>query len=401
MTGSSDQRPEDGRPGADRAGTLIRPFRIATPQEDLDDLRARLERTRWPDELPGVGWTYGVERGYLEQLARYWQNEYDWRRHESRLNEFPQFTTTIDRQRIHFLHVRSPEPGAMPLIVTHGWPSSPAEFADIIGPLTDPRTHGGDPADAFHVVAPSLPGFGFSGPTREPGWGVARVAHAWVELMHRLGYERYGAQGTDFGSAVAPELGRIAPDRIVGVHVNALVTASTASDPSLLDRLTEEDRAKVQANTVAWRQRSGYATIQGTRPQTLAYALTDSPVGLLAWNLEWFVDYDAAATRQTAVDRDDLLTSVSIAWLTGTAGSSARLYYEMREAWGAPPERSPVPTAVAVFPGDGAVRGLAEIASTITRWTVYDRGGHFAALQAPDLLVGDIREFFRQYRHDR
>lgn len=382
--------------------TTPNPFRIDIPQADLDDLRDRLARTRWPDELPGVGWSYGVNKDYLSELVEHWRTGYDWREHEAHLNEVPQFTTEIDGQHIHFLHQRSPEPDAAPLIITHGWPSTVTDFLPILGQLSDPRSHGGDPADAFHVVAPSLPGFGFSGPTGQTGWGVNRVARAWAELMRRLGYQRYGAQGGDFGSIVSPELGRIAPEQVIGVHVNALANAATPSAPGDLDRLSEADRDQANANQAWWYGRSGYATEMGTRPQTVAYALNDSPVGQLAWNLEWFVDYDPTATEQTPIDRDAILTNVTIFWLTATAGSAARLYREIgAEAWGTRPAPSPVPTGVVNFCGDHAVRGLAELSNTITRWSYYDRGGHFASLQAPDLLASDIREFFRTLRPAR
>ncbi|MFL6121459.1 epoxide hydrolase family protein [Actinophytocola sp.] len=375
---------------------MITPFRIDVPQSAVDDLVARLARTRWPDELPGAGWAYGVNRDYLVDLAEYWRTGYDWRAHEARLNAIPQFTTTIDGQRVHFLHARSPEPDATPLIITHGWPSTGYDFLDVLGPLTDPRAHGGDPADAFHVVVPSVPGFAFSGPTRERGWGVNRTARAWAELMRRLGYDRYGAQGGDFGSIVSPELGRIAPDHVIGVHVNALANASTPVDPAELDTLEAADREQARKNQAWWYAHSGYATQMSTRPQTLAYALNDSPAGQLAWNLEWFVDWDPTTTERTPIDRDTILTNVTIFWLTETAGSAARLYLEAgAEAWGRRPERSPVPTGVANFLGDRAVRGLAELSNTVTHWSRYPRGGHFASLQAPDLLVTDIREFFR------
>ncbi|NIH83143.1 epoxide hydrolase family protein [Amycolatopsis granulosa] len=382
--------------------TTPRPFRVAVPQADLDELNARLARTRWPDELPGAGWAYGVPKDYLRDLAGYWRTGYDWRCHEARLNRIPQFTTTIDGQTVHFLHARSPEPDATPLIITHGWPSTVYDLLDILGPLTDPRAHGGDPADAFHVVAPSVPGFAFSGPTREPGWGVRRTASAWAELMRRLGYRRYGAQGGDFGSIVSPELARIAPEDVLGVHVNALANAATPIDPAELDALNAAERERARDNQRWWYGHSGYATQMSTRPQTLAYALNDSPAGQLAWNLEWFADWDPGHSEQTPVERDAILTDVTIFWLTGTAGSAARLYYEaVPEAWGRRPARSPVPTAVANFPGDRAIRGLAELSNTVTRWTNHPRGGHFASLQAPDLLVTDIREFFRTLRPAR
>lgn len=376
----------------------VQPFRVDIPQADLDELTDRLARTRWPDELPDAGWAYGINRDYLRELVTYWRTGYDWRRHEARLNSVPQFTTTIDGQNIHFLHVRSPEPDALPLIITHGWPSTVYDFLDIIGPLTDPRAHGGDPADAFHVVAPSVPGFAFSGPTREAGWGTNRIARAWAELMRRLGYSRYGAQGGDFGSIVSPELGRIAPDHVVGVHVNALVTAFGPMEPSELEKLTEDERDRARRQEEWWYEHSGYAVQMSTRPQTLAYALNDSPAGQLAWNLEWLVDWDPTRSRQTPIDRDAILSNVSIYWLTGTAGSAARLYREAgADGWGRPAP-SPVPTGVANFLGDRAIRGLAELSNTITHWTEYDRGGHFAALQAPRELVADIRTFFRTVR---
>ncbi len=285
--------------------TAIQPFQIDIPQADVDDLHRRLETARWPDELPDVGWEFGVAKGYLKDLADHWRTGYDWRAHEARLNALPQFTTEIDGQTIHFVHMRSPDPDAVPLLITHGWPSTFADFADLIGPLADP--HGAGDAPAFHVIVPSVPGFAFSGPTRERGWGTtARVARAWAELMERLGYDRYVVQGGDFGSLVAPEVARVDPERVIGVHVNALVSAATldwtSEDPTA--GLPEEAIAQAYAANASWEERSGYATIQATRPQTLAYALTDSPLGLLAWNLEWFVDYDPARTVQVPVDRD-------------------------------------------------------------------------------------------------
>ncbi len=376
--------------------TTITPFHIDIPQEDLGELNFRLARTRWTDALPGVGWSYGVDRDYLIDLAEYWRTGYDWREHEARLNKVPQFVTEIDGQTVHFMHVRSPEPDATPLIVTHGWPSTPADFLDILGPLTDPRAYGGDPSDAFHVVAPSVPGFGFSGPTHETGWDVPRVARAWATLMERLGYERYGAQGGDYGSLIAPALGRVAPDQVIGVHVNALADAATASGSGReLADLSEADRAKAIANQMWWYGHNGYATQMALRPQTIAYALNDSPVGQLAWNLEWFVDWDPTATDQSPIDRDTVLTDVSTYWLTGTAGSAARIYRESGASWGSKPEPSGVPTGVANFRGDRAVRGLAEAANAVVRWKEYPVGGHFASLQAPAELVTDIREFFR------
>src|SRR5918996_4121844 len=239
-------------PRLEGAGTDIKPFRIQVAEADLEDLRDRLARTRWPDELPGVGWDDGVPLTYLKELSEYWRTSYDWRAHEARLNEFSQLTTTIDGQDLHFLHVRSPEPGALPLIITYGWPGSIVEFTEIIGPLVDPRAHGGDPGDAVHVVAPSIPGFGFSAPPSETGWNLHRISTAFAELMERLGYERYGAHGGDFGSLVSPELGRLHPDRVVGVHVNGFLTRPTR-DPAQLAELSEEERQPLEAFSRFWR----------------------------------------------------------------------------------------------------------------------------------------------------
>jgi pimeloyl-ACP methyl ester carboxylesterase len=376
-----------------------KPHLIDIPQADLDELQERLSRTRWPASLPGQGWAYGVAQDYLIELVEYWRTGFDWRKQEARLNAIAQFTTTIDGQNIHFLHARSPEPDATPLIMTHGWPSTVNDFVDIIGPLTDPRSYGGDPAQAFHVVAPSLPGFAFSGPISDTGWGAKRTAKAWVELMHGLDYERYGAVGGDWGAIVSPEVARVDPEHVLGVHVNALVNARTALTPSELDLLSPADRKQAETNQQSWYQRSGYATQMSTRPQTVAYALNDSPAGQLAWNLEWFVNWDPDADAGAPVDRDAVLTDVAIYWLTGTAGSAARLYREGgAEAWGGRPQRSTVPTAVANFLGDRAVRGLAELSNTVTRWSQFSEGGHFASLQAPDLLVSDLREFFAGLR---
>jgi pimeloyl-ACP methyl ester carboxylesterase len=381
--------------------TEIRPFRIDIPQADLDDLRDRLARTRWPDELPGTGWDRGVPLGYLQELAGYWRDGYHWRTHEAALNQHPQFTTTIDGTRVHFLHVRSPQPDALPLVLTHGWPGSVVEFLEVIGPLADPGGHGGDPADAFHLVIPSLPGFGLSGPTRETGWTERRVASAFAELMARLGYDRYGAQGGDVGAVVAPELGRVDPDHVVGVHVNAATMGFMPFPPlpeAELAELTDAERARVERIAAFMADEFGYAQIQSTRPRTLAYGLTDSPVGQLAWIVEKFQAWThGAEVPEDAVDRDRLLTNVMLYWLTRTAGSAANIYYEGAHA-GQWPQPSTTPTGVAVFAEDIAIRRYAEQANTIVHWSEFDRGGHFAALEAPDLLVGDVRAFFRGLR---
>ncbi|OXM61615.1 epoxide hydrolase family protein [Amycolatopsis vastitatis] len=376
--------------------TAIRPFTIDVPQQELDDLRDRLARTRWTTDLPGAGWSRGVPASYLKELAEYWRDGYDWRVHERELNKFPQFVTEIDGQDIHFLHVRSPEPDALPLILIHGWPGSVVEFLNVIGPLADPRAYGGDPADAFHLVIPSNPGSGFSGPTREAGWDTDRITRAYAELMSRLGYDRYGTQGGDTGAVVGPGLGRLNSDKVVGVHANGLA-AFTEPD----GELTEAEQARLKQFQYLRTEQSGYVAMQTTRPQTLAHGLHDSPVGQLAWIAEKFKEWTdpAAELPEDAVDRDLLLTNVMLYWLTGTAGSSANCYYETAHAgaWGAS-ERSPVPTGVAVFPGDVSIRGTLDREHTIVHWSEFGRGGHFAAMEAPDLLVGDVREFFTKLR---
>jgi pimeloyl-ACP methyl ester carboxylesterase len=376
----------------------INPFRITVPQSDLDDLADRLGRTRWPDELPGVGWSRGVPLGYLEELTAYWRDGYDWRAQESSLNELPQFTTTVDGQTIHFLHVRSPEPDALPLLVTHGYPSSIVEFTEIVGPLTDPRAHGGEPGDAFHVVAPSLPGFGFSTPVGQPGWEVSRTTGAFAELMERLGYERYGAHGGDIGAGVSGMLGATRPDQVVGSHTvsDARAVALAGQFFPLPDDLAPEDRAEVEERQRLWGEAKGYLDIQSTRPQTLAYALTDSPVGQLAWIAEKFEEW-----TEEPVDRDQLLTNVSVYWFTRSGASAARFIYENAHAprdWTAAPTAPPAPNGLAAFGADDLLRRVLDPEHKIEHWSEFDRGGHFPAIEVPDLLVGDVRAFFRRYR---
>lgn len=367
----------------------LRPFHINVDQSDLDDLRARLALARLPDQLPSVGWSYGVERDYLNEVLEYWRTEYDWRAHEAQMNLVPQFTTTIDGQNLHFLHSCAETGDATPLLLLHGWPSTVADFLPLLPHMTQP-----DSGRSFDVVAPSLPGFGFSGPTTEPGWNIKRMARMMADLMRRLGYSKYIVQGGDFGSLLGPEIGRVDPEHVSGVHTNGMITLSAidwmAEDP--LEGLNEAEQGVVYAAASGWEERNGYAAIQSTRPQTIAYALNDSPAGLLAWDLEWFVDYDPNTSGQTSIAWDAILTDVTTTWLTGTAGSSARLYKEASDAFAAV-ANSGVPTAVANFPGDSAVRSLAERSHTIVRWTEYDCGGHFAPLQAPDLLAADIRAF--------
>lgn len=379
--------------------TTTEAFRIDIPQVALDDLGARLERTRWPSEIPGVGWDRGVPVDYLRRLSDYWQHSYDWRAWEAKLNRFAQFTTRIDGQRIHFMHVRSPEPDAMPLVITHGWPGSIVEFIDVLGPLTDPVAHGGDRDEAFHVVAPSVPGFGFSIPLAEQGWNHRRIALAWAELMSRLGYDRFGAHGGDTGSVVSPELGRVAPEHVLAVHICGALSYPSA-DPTDFEDLTEVERHRLAEAERLRQVGTGYADIQATRPQTLAYALTDSPVGQLAWIVEKFWEWTdpAKALPEDAVDLDLLLTDVTLYWLTCTGASSAHLYYEVRAGGDEPLERTDVPTGIAVFPTDPTIRRIAQREHNVVHWSEFTRGGHFAAMEAPDLLVADLRNFFRRFR---
>ncbi|MGW1764031.1 epoxide hydrolase family protein [Streptomyces sp. NPDC002073] len=380
----------------------MQPFRIDIPQADLDDLHRRLDATRWPDELPGVGSTRGVPLDQVRELAAYWRNGFDWRAAEARLNAYPQFTDEIDGEDIHFLHVRSAEADATPLLLTHGWPGSVAEFLDVIGPLTDPRAHGGDPADAFHVVIPSIPGYGFS-TLRQTGWDVPRIARAWAELMRRLGYDGYIAQGGDAGSVISQALGGIDAEHVIGVHVNMLMTFPSG-DPAELASLDERDQGRLGKLARFDGELSGYMKVQATRPQTLAYGLNDSPAGQLAWITERFAEWtDPERAEPEGVDRDLLLTIVSIYWLTATAGSSAQFYYEGAEgvrqaAAGILPPPLTVPVGVAVFPHDifVPIRSFADRdIPTITHWTEFERGGHFAALEEPALLTRDLRDFAR------
>ncbi|WP_328980563.1 epoxide hydrolase family protein [Streptomyces canus] len=389
---------------------LVTPFDIEIPDRALKDLHQRLDLTRWPDHLPDAGWSQGVPLGYLKELAAYWRDEYQWPVHEAELNALPHFTAEIDGTNVHFLHIRSRADHALPLLLAHGWPGSFVEFLDLVGPLTDPQAHGGTDADAFDVIIPSLPGFAFSGPTPDTGWNVGRIARAFAVLMRRLGYERYGVHGSDWGARICREMGRTGEGSVAGVHVTLLPSAVATKVPgeSELAGLSEDQRERVRRSaarrTAFLRDQMGYGVLQSTRPQTLGYALSDSPVGQLAWIVEKFKECsDCSDVPEEAVDRDRMLTNVMLYWLTGTATSSARLYYESAhsgEGWDTAPEPSVTPTGVAVFPADTAlpVRHLAERTDNIVHWSEFDRGGHFPGLEAPELLIGDLREFFRPLR---
>jgi epoxide hydrolase len=379
----------------------IRPFHVDIPDGDLQDLRDRLARARWPDAETVDDWSQGVPLAHLRDLCRHWAQDYDWRATEARLNARPQIRTEVGGVDIHALHVRSPHPGALPLLLTHGWPGSVLEFLKVIGPLTDPTAHGGDPADAFHVVAPSLPGHGFSDRPRSPGWGVERIAGAWIDLMARLGYRRYGAAGSDWGTTISTLIGQRDPDHVAGIH---LVPPLAAPDPDTFDDLTAAERDALADLDRARRDESGYGEQQATRPQTVGYGLVDSPVGLCAWIVEKFrawSDHDSHPV--TALTPDDMLDAVTLYWLTGTGASSARLYWEsLRDVvarfTGPAVDTVTVPTGCSIFPKEiprVSRRWAARRFTDIRHWNELDRGGHFAALEQPDLFVAELRAFFR------
>ncbi len=383
----------------------IVPFQVNVPEAALDDLRRRLAGARLPEQIPGVSWEYGTERGYLEGLLEYWANEFDWREQEARINAFDQFTTRIDDVDMHFIHQRSADPNAMPLMIAHGWPGSVSEFLDIMPPLTDPAAHGGDAEDSFHVVAPSLPGFGFSGIPRARGYSPERIAHMLAALMRRLGYESYAVAGGDWGAIINRHLANHYPERLIGLHTN-MVLAPPPEDEEQRGRAAAEELALVGARADYMRDETGYQAIQGTKPQTLGYGLNDSPAGLAAWIAEKFHGWsDLPQGPDGNLDdnfsRDDLLTNISIYWFTGTITSSARIYYENRNT---PPEKPigyiDVPTGAAIFPAEIylAPRAWVEAAYDLRHWTMMPRGGHFAALEQPELYLGDLREFFRSLR---
>jgi len=372
----------------------ITPFTVAISDAQIADLKERLTMARWPTQV-ATDWSHGQPVAFIRELAEQWLKDFDWRAHEAALNAYPQFTTVIDGQTIHFLHIKSPEPNAFPLILTHGWPSSVLEFLDVIGPLSDPRRHGLDPALAFDLVIPSLPGFGWSVPLSGPGWDAARTAEAWDVLMKRLGYDRYGAQGGDGGALVGRELGILAPEGLVGTHLQQIF-AFPSGAPGEMESLTPFEMAGF-ANLEKFQKYAGYSDIQSKRPATLGYGLVDSPVGLLAWNAELFFGFEG----EQAYDRDRYLAQVSIYWFTATGSSAAEFYLEnARTGAGYRELPNTVPTAVAVFPDDfRSVRAFAARSTTdIAQWTEMPRGGHFAASDAPDLLVADMRKFFGALR---
>jgi epoxide hydrolase len=378
--------------------SAIMPYRISVADDVLDDLKSRLRHARWPEAEPVGDWSQGVPLTWIKEICRYWAEEYDWRRREALLNRFAQFVTEIDGLAIHFLHVRSPHPDAMPLIVTHGWPGSIVEFQKVIEPLTNPAAFGGDAADAFHLVCPSLPGFGFSGKPATTGWGVDRIALAWAGLMDRLGYTRYGAQGGDWGSAVTTSLGAQDADHCAGIHI----TLAMGARPTVEGQPTPEEAKALQGAKYYADWDSGYSKQQSTRPQTIGYALTDSPSGQAAWILEKFWAWtDCDGDPENILTRDELLDNVMLYWVTATAASSARLYWESLGATRRKAHTVTVPTGVAVFPKEIVTpvrRWMEPLYTDIRHWNEMPKGGHFAAFEQPDLFVAEVRKFFRTLR---
>ena len=374
----------------------IRPFRIDVADVDLTDLRDRLMRTRWPETETVDDWSQGIPLAYTRQLCDYWADGYDWRATESRINAHASFVTEIDGLDIHFLHVRSPHPDALPLVITHGWPGSVVEFLKVISPLTDPVAHGGSARDAFHVVCPSLPGFGFSGKPATTGWGVERTATAWAALMARLGYDRYGAQGGDWGSAVTTQIGRIDAEHLVGIHLNMPVVSPSALS---FEALTDTETAAIGAMTHYQKWEAGYSKQQSTRPQTVGYGLVDSPAAQCAWVVEKFWAWtDCDGHPENILTRDELLDNVMFYWLPGTGASSARLYWESFEtSFAGASSTIDVPTGCSIFPKEIiriSQRWAESRFTDIRYWNELDKGGHFAAFEQPDAFVREIRSFF-------
>ncbi|MEW6306166.1 MAG: epoxide hydrolase family protein [Verrucomicrobiota bacterium] len=376
----------------------MKPFKIFVDEIALQDLKQRLEKTRWPDEIEGSGWEYGVDLGYMKQLVEYWRTKYDWRKQEALLNQFPQFTTEIDGLTLHFIHKRSPHANALPLVITHGWPGTVQEFYKIIGPLTEPEKYGGRAEDAFHVVCPSLPGFGFSSKPRQPGWSVNRMSDVIAKLMARLGYERYGAQGGDWGANVTRWLGTYDSEHVVGIHLTFLPTSPPKTNP--YDGVSQAERERMEKRQQELFNHRGYAAIQGSRPQTIGYALNDSPAGLAAWVVDKFWAWsDHGGNLEMSFTKDELLTNVMIYWVTQTPASSARIYFE-RDGYTGGRRSGRVPVGCALFPKEINVppRKWVEASLNMVHWTEMPRGGHFAALEQPQLLIDDVQAFFRKVR---
>lgn len=373
----------------------VRPFTVAIPQVEIDDLNDRLLRTRFAPSAPGDDWAYGVPTPWIAELVEYWRTEFDWRALEEKINAVPHFLTEIDGQQIHFIHVRSREKNALPIVLTHGWPGSFLEFLDMIDPLTNPVAHGGRAEDAFDVVIPSVPGYAFSSPLVEGGWSSARVAATWDTLMKRLGYERYGAHGGDGGSLIGRQLGLLNPVGLVGTHVLQLFSFPSG-DPAEFEKLSQKDHESL-ATLANFQARAGFSAMQSTRPQTVAHALSDSPAGLLAWN-ELIVGFGDG----NLLSRDQVLGNVALYWFSNSAGSAARQYYEDAKVTdhSAPAPVNEAPTGVSVFANDfRTIRAFADREnSNIVYWSEHDEGGHFAAMEVPLALSEDLRDFFSALR---
>ena len=374
----------------------ITPFTINTPEEQLTDLRNRINNTRWAEEECVNDWSQGIPLTYVREIADYWANQYDWRKSEQYLNTFDHFQTNIDDLDIHFIHQKSPHPDAYPLIITHGWPGSIVEFHKVIQPLVDPTKHGGKAEDAFHVVCPSLPGYGFSGKPSQAGWGVEKIAETWDQLMVRLGYENYGAQGGDWGAAVTTQIGRNI-GHCDAIHINMPIGRPT---PESLQDPTDEEKSALEGLTYYQEWDSGYSKQQSTRPQTLGYGLVDSPVGQMAWIIEKFWSWmDCDGHPENTLTRDELLDNVMLYWLTASGASSARLYWESFGSFGGG-DKVELPTGVASFPKEiiRSPRRWCEESYNITHWTTMPKGGHFGAFEQPELFINDLRIFFKTIR---
>lgn len=378
----------------------IRPFRIEASDADLEDLKRRLDATRWPDKEPVDDWEQGIPLHYVQEICTYWSEKYDWRAREARLNEFSQFKTEIEGLGIHFLHIRSPEPNALPLVMTHGWPGSFVEFHKVIGPLTDPAAHGGDAADAFHLVCPSLPGYGFSDKPTSTGYGVEKIADTWATLMNRLGYDRYVAQGGDWGSMVTNMIGVRDTEHCQAIHMNMPIVGP---DPETMSDLTPHEQSALAGMQHYQEKDSGYSKQQSTRPQTLGYGLVDSPSGQAAWVIEKFWSWmDCDGHPENVLTRDELLDNVMLYWLPGAAASSARLYWEsFGSGTGEGLKQVDVPTGCSIFPKEifrSSRRWAEKRFTNLIHWNELDKGGHFAAMEVPEVFVEEVRNCFRGIR---
>ena len=374
----------------------ITPFTINISGEQITDLRDRINNTRWAEEECVNDWSQGIPLTYVREIADYWANQYDWRKSEQHLNTFDQYQTNINDLDIHFIHQRSPHPDAYPLIITHGWPGSIIEFHKVIQPLVDPTKHGGKAEDAFHVICPSLPGYGFSGKPSVSGWGVEKIAETWDQLMVRLGYENYGAQGGDWGAAVTTQIGRNV-GHCDAIHINMPIGRPT---PESLQDPTDEEKSALEGLTYYQEWDSGYSKQQSTRPQTLGYGLVDSPVGQMAWIIEKFWSWmDCDGHPENTLTRDELLDNVMLYWLTASGASSARLYWESFGSFGGG-DKVEIPTGVASFPKEiiRSPRRWCEESYNITHWTTMPKGGHFGAFEQPELFINDLRTFFKTIR---